>query len=158
MIEPKTIDRCFCDKSNCSFRHMVHGHYELTGDPIPLNRPRMGRGRLFDGQKQQRLVTGITFTQQHKDKPLFEGPLLMIIEFYVAYPVHASKAQRKELYLKPVDKKPDLSNLIKYIEDVATSILYKDDCTITTIKAAKRYNEEAKTIITIVQEVLYEKS
>lgn len=47
--------------------------------------------------------------------------------------------------------KPDLSNLLKWIEDCATGIIYRDDCIIASICAKKLYAESPRTEFTVEQ-------
>ena len=46
---------------------------------------------------------------------------------------------------QPHYSRPDLSNLIKFIEDVATGILYKDDCIIAELVSYKHYDTNPRT-------------
>ena len=41
--------------------------------------------------------------------------------------------------------KPDLSNMLKFTEDVAQSIIYADDCIIAEISAKKIYDHNPRT-------------
>lgn len=41
--------------------------------------------------------------------------------------------------------RPDLSNLIKMVEDIAQSIVYHDDCIISSISAKKTYDLNPRT-------------
>lgn len=140
-----------CPANDCYLK-VNHGHYRLDGDPVSLKRPRMGKQHMFDAQKEQKLITGISLQQQHGAYDLFEGPLLLIAEFFFKMPVKITKKKREELNGQPVEKKPDLSNLIKYIEDAATTVLYHDDCIITTITAIKRYGDEPHTHFVIAED------
>jgi len=122
--------------------------YVIMGDPTPLARARHGKGRTWDSQKQLKLVWGIHLKGQHQDKPLLFGPLLLDITFYMKQPKTKKNKEDKESgdYHKI---KPDLSNLVKFIEDVATNILYKDDCLIAKIIATKVYDENPRTEFTL---------
>ncbi len=141
-----------CGQENCNLLYMVHGHYQLDGPPIPLLRPRLSKRRLWDSQKENKLVTGITLKQQHTHTELFHGPLILIVKFFFGFPKKMPQAQRRKLLHKPYEKIPDLSNLIKYIEDAATTVLYHDDCIITKIRATKQYEAKPRTVFIIGQE------
>ena len=104
----------------------------IKGNPIPLARPRFGRDHIYDSQKKEKYAYALQLRAQMKDKPLFEGPLLLTVEFGIKIP---QKDHKKNSH--PCIKRPDLSNLIKFIEDAALGILYKDDCIITEIRASK---------------------
>lgn len=116
--------------------------YVIQGDPIPLARARHGAKKVYDCQRHQKLVHGIDLRNQHDNQPLFLGPLHLIIVFYVKIPQAQAK---KNISGKPHVSKPDLSNLIKYVEDVATGILYPDDKQVCKITARKEYDEHPRT-------------
>jgi len=50
--------------------------------------------------------------------------------------------------------KPDLSKLVRAIEDAMTGIVYRDDAQITSLHATKLYSSEARTSITIEESEL----
>lgn len=152
MNGPETEKMSSCGQNSCNMGDIVHGHYQLYGIPIPLSRPRISHTHLWDPQKEHKLVTGITLERQHILDRLFAGPLLLIVEFFFGFPKKMSQKQRSILQQQPYEKKPDLSNLIKYIEDAATQVLYHDDCIITNIKAVKRYDDEPRTLFIIAEE------
>ena len=56
-----------------------------------------------------------------------------------------SKKKKDALLGQKHHKRPDLSNLIKYLEDAAQGILFADDATITTINARKIYDMNPRT-------------
>ena len=45
--------------------------------------------------------------------------------------------------------KPDLSNCIKYVEDVCSKVLYRDDCLVSSVVAFKRYDTNPRTEFTV---------
>jgi len=114
--------------------------YVIPGNPIPLARARINHKSMYDSQRNEKLVARVNLRNQHEDKPLFTGPLLLDITFYM--PIVKSRAKQYDKILNTYDfYKPDLSNLIKYVEDVANEILYDDDCLIAKINAKKIYGE-----------------
>lgn len=115
--------------------------YVLLGDPVPLARARLGKYKVYDAQKNAKLVIGITLANQHNDKPLITGPIHLEIVFFM----YTSKPKSKTLLGKAHPCKPDLSNLIKLYEDIATSVLYKDDAQIASISARKVYSDNPRT-------------
>ena len=119
--------------------------YTITGDPVALARARHAEHRVYDSQKQLKLVVGLQFVNQHGDKQKFSGPVLLDIKFFMALP------QKFPLSLPGSyhPYRPDLSNLIKWIEDVATGIIYKDDCIIAQINSQKLYDRNPRTEVTI---------
>jgi Holliday junction resolvase RusA-like endonuclease len=122
--------------------------FVIPGIPIPKARPRFGDGRVYCAQKESILVTGITIQSQFNNEPLFMGPLRLIFVFYM--PI-AQKLRKKGLAGTHHITKPDISNLIKYYEDVCNEIIYHDDCIISEIYAVKRYSDEPRTELTVTQ-------
>lgn len=117
--------------------------YILHGSPVPLARARIANRRMWDSQKELKLVCGIQLAQQHLDHPLFCGPLELDVTFYMPIP---QSSARKRLDGSHCFFKPDLDNLIKFIADVGNGILYKDDACIALIKAKKVYDELPRTV------------
>jgi len=115
--------------------------YIVDGDPIPLKRPRLSTGVVFDSQKKQKLITGISLSNQHNDQPLFDGPLSVDIVFYMKTPIK----KYKDLIGKYHTNRTDLDNLVKYILDAANTILYADDALIAEINAKKVYDARPRT-------------
>lgn len=116
--------------------------YVIKGDPIPLARHRMGAHGAYDIQKKEKLMVGITLASQHDRLPLYEGYLELDITFYL-------KTSKKKPKTGWHNFKPDLSNLVKFVEDVGSGILYVDDSIISSIIAKKMYDENPRTEFTI---------
>jgi len=121
--------------------------YIIPGDPIPLYRARFGGNKnVWDPQKEIKLVTSITLVSQHNDQPLFSGPVHLDIHFFFLTP------KRKQYFNHQWHiYRPDLSNLIKFYEDISTSIIFKDDCLIAKISADKSYDLNPRTEFIITE-------
>lgn len=127
-------------------KKLIHKHYVIEGDPIPLARARMGKQRMWDSQKQKKLYCGIELKRQHGNEPLFEGPLSLDVCFYMPIPKSKSAIQREKLIDTYHTFIPDSDNLIKWICDIASGgVLYDDDCIIAAISAQKVYAEHPRT-------------
>jgi len=87
---------------------------------------------------------GNLIKNQHKGDPLYKGPLHFHITFFMKIPKYLSK---KDLSWHL--KKPDLSNMIKFYEDICSGILYADDKQIVQISAEKKYDNNERTEFTI---------
>lgn len=121
--------------------------YVVGGNPTPLARARHGNKRCWDEQKSLKLVFGIHLRDQHEGSLFFEGPIHVDVSFFMPLP----KSRTKKEPDTPHHIKPDLSNLVKFVEDVGSGILYKDDSIIASMNARKQYSENPRTEITIVQ-------
>lgn len=127
--------------------HKRWARYIIPGNPMALARPRFGtKGRVYDAQKPQKLIHGITLQSQHNDEPFFTGPLHLIMKFF--FPM-ARKRSHLENHWHT--QRPDLSNCIKYYEDIATGICYHDDALIAKIDATKFFSAEPRTELTIME-------
>lgn len=118
----------------------------ILGKPIPWARP--GKSRYsrvaYDTQKDQKEDYKWFFKSEHGNAPLFEGPLHLDLKFFM--PVTESHAKRKlERVGNPHIFVPDLSNLVKFVEDAAVDVLFADDRTIASINAIKIWDETPRT-------------
>lgn len=123
--------------------------YILLGNPIPLARPRFSKGHVWDSQKQSKEKALIDLQKQHGEFALFTGPLSLEITFYLKLPQKSTMRQRTAMLESHHITRPDLSNLVKYVEDVCNGVVYTDDCLITEIVATKCYDFEPRTEFTI---------
>lgn len=119
--------------------------YIIYGDPIPLARARHGNRRTWDSQKQLKLCVGIELARQHKGKELYQGPLFFEVTFFMPIPKSFSQKKQLELIGRYHTVKPDASNLLKLVEDIASDILYKDDALIAQIHCRKVYDARPRT-------------
>lgn len=124
--------------------------YVVNGDPIPLLRARYGRRSIYDSQKNIKLIWSIELQKQHNQKPMLVGqPLHLDVFFYMPIPQNLTPSRRESYKKRYHIFKPDLSNLIKFIEDCATGIVYHDDCLISSISAQKLYDHDTRTEVII---------
>jgi Holliday junction resolvase RusA-like endonuclease len=134
--------------------------YTIIGDPVPLARPRMsGPNRIiYDSQKLIKHQLIHQLINQRGDLPLLSGPCHLDATFYMRMP-QASMKKAKENIGKPHIFRPDLDNLIKFVNDLACmedfddkkGILLRDDCIISSITARKVYDLEPRTVFTITE-------
>lgn len=124
--------------------------YVIIGDPIPLARPRMSNTHVWDSQKHLKFSWGVQLNLQQGNFPLFEGPLHLDVTFYFDIGKVTQK-KRESFKTRHHHYVPDLSNLIKYVEDCAIGIIYKDDCLIAQITSKKLYSDTARTEFTVIE-------
>ncbi len=123
--------------------------FVIPGDPTPLARPRFSHRKIYDSQKNLKLVAALHVQSQQNDAPLLEGALHLDIIFYIKIPESISKKRKEAFYNKPHIFKPDLSNLVKFYEDICSGVVYHDDCIIAAITAKKIYDERPRTEFTL---------
>ncbi len=121
--------------------------YIIKGDPTALKRPRIGRDHIYDPQATLKLVLGLELQRQHGERRKYEGPLAFDIIFFMRIPTKSPKSIHKKYHMY----RPDASNLLKLYEDVATGILYHDDCLIAQISATKIYDINPRVEFTITE-------
>jgi len=127
--------------------------YVLMGDPIPLARCRISRRtyRMYDTQKELKLVSQITLKNQHNQygsRPLYKGPLKVESFFYF----HIPKTKKDTHPLDYKTSKPDVDNLVKLILDMANGILFKDDSQVVEMICHKLYDINPRTEF-IIEEI-----
>ena len=119
--------------------------YILSGDPVPLARARHGKGQTYNAQAPIQNRCKLDLMKQHNKQPLLKGPLHLEIHFYM--PMRSSWAQVKKERLAgtPHIFKPDWSNLLKFVEDCGTGVIYQDDCLIYSVTGTKVYDWYPRT-------------
>ena len=125
--------------------------FEIPGQPIGQGRPKFstinGHARAYDPEKSRNYKAYIRMlaTQAMKDSgfTMIEGACS--IEIFAFFEVPKSKSKKfREAALNGLErptKKPDLSNIIKGIEDALNGLVYKDDSSIVYLSIAKVYSD-----------------
>lgn len=123
--------------------------YIIIGNPTPLARPRFSEyGHVYDSQKQEksRHIDELRF--QNRERSPQEGAVKLEVVFFFGIP--KGKKPKEGLRWLPHQKKPDLSNCIKYLEDICNGILFNDDKQIAEIYARKEYALEPRTEFSVI--------
>lgn len=115
--------------------------YVIKGEPVALARARVAHYRVYDSQKQLKLLWGLELKKQHGDNNVLEGPIFLDIIFYMPIPGSFSQKKRQQTFNQWHIFKPDTDNLTKMVLDIAQEICYKDDCTISKIAVEKVYDD-----------------
>ena len=121
--------------------------YVIKGEPVAWARAGINGKRFYDAQRHIKTAFGITIMSQHGSLPFYEGPIMLDISFVMPIPKRIKDPSSWEGM--PMKSKPDLSNLIKLIEDTGSGILYKDDAIIYKIVAKRVYGVVPRTEFTI---------
>jgi Holliday junction resolvase RusA-like endonuclease len=122
-------------------------NFWIPGDPVPKARARVtmrgGKPRAYtpiQTKKYEELAGGIAAQIMGSAEPL-KTPVRLLIEFGIGIPRSWSQKRRDAaiagLYVPTV--KPDLTNLVKSIEDGMNGIVYRDDSQIVYMVVAKYY-------------------
>lgn len=123
--------------------------YLIDGHPVALKRPRFFEKKVYDSQKAEKLHKGLLLKKQHNDRKPFNGILHFDITFYFPFP--QNKYKRRSLANQQYHiYKPDLSNLIKLVEDVCVDAnIIKDDAIISSVFSVKLYDDNPRTAFII---------
>lgn len=144
-----------------------HRHAERKRtNPFERKNKRFNRLIIYDPQdKQKKFVSkqikaqlNAYFDSENKEivkkasDLSFARSFVLEVCTYHPIPVSDSKAEKnlKLWGLRPHNIKPDGSNLLKFIEDCANKILYKDDCQIVKGSFFKKYSNNPRTEINIM--------
>ena len=85
------------------------------------------------------------FEMHHSPNCVLDGVALRLDVCFTLATPKSQKMQYSKLQGKPHIIRPDTSNMIKYIEDVCSGLIYRDDALISRIVAYKRYGLESYT-------------
>lgn len=127
----------------------------IPGPPIAKGRPRLGKWSTYTPEKTvnyENLVK-YSFIEQCKDVKPLEGPLYLFVKFYMPIPKSESKKNKALMGLDIIKhtKKPDLTNMIKAIEDGLNGFAYIDDSQIVTMYITKKYSETPRVEVEITE-------
>lgn len=123
--------------------------FKILGDPIPLARPRFGRGgKIFtpahcQNAKRRIALEALCSMKGHRK---FHGPLDVEIHFELKMP---KKPKDYQAQGKPHISTPDLSNLIKLVEDALNDVVWYDDALISKILSTKFYGANPSTTVVV---------
>ena len=120
-------------------------------EPTPWRRAGIYGKRFFDLQAS--LKKKIINCFNSPEALLSNKPLHLVMLFLMKIPKSLSKKKKLELNGKPHKKAPDLSNMIKFIEDTFNKYIWEDDRLISKISAEKRYSHISATAFSVVPHV-----
>lgn len=121
--------------------------YIIPITPIPWARPRYnGKTRqFFDKQVAEKEMYRACVRSMHREaiKPFRDCPLELVVTFFMPLPL-SEKLRQKRIEQHYFTARPDLSNLIKFLEDAMQNILFEDDSYIVRINASKVYDKKPR--------------
>jgi len=105
--------------------------FTVPGEPVPWQRPdnRKGGGRMDTPRNKavkQHIALEATKAMRGKNE-LLDGPLKLSVAFFYSWPKSYSHKRRMQPCAFAKDTKPDLSNLVKLVEDALNGIVWIDD-------------------------------
>jgi len=129
---------------------------ELTipGEPVAKSRPRMTKsGFVYTPVKTvnyETLIKELFIIKYPSFQPL-EGPVRMSLSAWLKIPRSASKRKVEAMKggeIRPT-KKPDMSNILKSVEDALNNLAYCDDKQIVECELEKRYGSRPRIELVI---------
>tara|TARA_Y100000310_G_scaffold337057_1_gene423150 strand:- start:414 stop:857 length:444 start_codon:yes stop_codon:yes gene_type:complete len=123
---------------------------EVLGSPYPWRTPRWSPG---GGVFRHPAVTAwqqrIRAVAHHAELVPIEGPVKLVMEFYVRRPRSHWTTTGRLRAGKPLActsrRVGDLTNLYKAAEDALSGVAYTDDCLVVSSSATKRYAAKGET-------------
>lgn len=125
----------------------VSREYCIELPPQAWSRAGLSGKRFFDKQKQEKLAFGLYLAQQHAPEDLLETPLEIDFIFFMPIPM----GKKNKLTDKPHITKPDIDNLIKFMLDTATGVIFKDDKQVIKVSGVKQYDAHPRVTMTVVE-------
>lgn len=122
----------------------------IEGIPLALKRPKICRRKMYNPQCKEMNCFGWLVQEQLDPKFLpIAYPVRLEIVFEMPIPKSLSKKKQNLLEGMSHCVKPDISNLIKFVEDSLNGIVWVDDKCISQIIASKCYSFDPKTVINV---------
>lgn len=125
--------------------------FSIEGKAVPWQRAGLHKGRPFtlkSTRDWQRLVANHARKAMGLYLPM-QGPVSLSVQFHQKVPPSWPRLKRQraiECEIWPTSR-PDLSNLVKSIEDACNGILFEDDAQIVSLQVLKIYSHEPGVLI-----------
>ena len=126
-----------------SVRFVVFGDAAPQGSKTFVGMTESGKGLMKESSKknkpwrQEVSATALA----HRRSPLWDQAVWLRVTFYTAKPKSRAKKKNRRT------TRPDLSKLVRSIEDAMEGIIYVDDGRIEKIEARKKYGMPARAVI-----------
>jgi Holliday junction resolvase RusA-like endonuclease len=123
----------------------------IPGKPVAKHRPKFARrGKFVTVYNDQGTDEGralLEIRRQWIQTPLL-GPISMLAKFTFEWPKSISEKKKQTSIIHHV-KKPDLSNCLKFYEDIFNGWVWKDDSQLYDITVMKEYGDNPRSEFTI---------
>ena len=133
---------------------------KVTGKPVAKARPRFARRgkfvKTYSDQETEESRFYMLAKEQLYKRDVIPGPIGMLAIFEFERPKSHFGTGRNAGRLKPSApghhiKKPDGSNLVKFVEDVLNGLAWADDSQIVDLTVVKRFAAQAATTLYITE-------
>lgn len=129
----------------------------VAGKPVAKQRARVvrnhGRVRSFTPEATVNYELHVRMCAQEAmgGRDPFQQPVAMAVTVFV-HPPQSWSAKRQRLAVEQMfmpTKKPDLSNILKSVEDGMNGVVYRDDSQIVSLNVVKQYSEWQGVSVTV---------
>jgi Holliday junction resolvase RusA-like endonuclease len=128
--------------------------FSVPGQPKGKGTHRTGNGRTYADPATKAYETMVGMCARIAMGPLkpLEGPVSLQIEAVAIPPASWSKERRRRAAsgFEYPTVKPDMSNIVKAIEDGCKAIAWLDDKQVVELQAGKRYGHQACVFVRIM--------
>lgn len=149
-------------RSPISFDNNLINHksvyFDVEGEPFAKQRPRAARkGRfitIYTPNETKKYESKVLSYYNRENRGIqLQGDLTVEIEGIFSIPKSASKIKASKMISGeiPHTSKPDCDNMGKICLDALNGVAYNDDATINKLIISKRYGEDPKVRITIIE-------
>jgi len=116
--------------------------------PKPWTAPRKGKKGFYSPHTDYKKMLQWQIRCQFNQAPL-KGPIEIKTIFYFSPPKDTTFVRRKQMLNNVIHKitRPDLTNILKVLEDAGSGILWEDDNQVVKQTNEKLYGEEDKIIL-----------
>ena len=121
------------------------------GIPVPWSAHKgYGRKAFNPKFKEKQFYQWQIRSQWNRDHSI-KGPVRLYLSFHMPIPKGTSSIRRKQMLngLFHHLKRPDTSNLTKFLEDCLKTIVFEDDSQVCELQAKKLFADVPRTIIQI---------
>lgn len=139
--------------------------FTVLGKPQPAGSKKAfvvrGRPVIVDDAKKSRpwkdsVAAAAQDAMIAADLERLEGPLLLEIDFYVARPAGHYGSGRNAGVVKDSAPRfpavrPDVTKLVRGVEDAMTGLVWRDDAQVVTQTAKKRYGHPERAVVLVWQ-------
>lgn len=126
----------------------VFGKAEPAGSKRAFVMPKTGRAVVVDANskaKPWKAQVAAEAAEAMGGRELLDGALLLDVSFFLPKP--------KSVKRRYPTVKPDVTKLLRGVEDAMTGIVYRDDSQIVVQVASKHYGEPARTLIRVTPQL-----
>ena len=123
--------------------------YVLEGPPIPWMRAGRKGNVYYDKQIKEKVRAQWEIKQQMQGLYSHSEPLKVVLECQMPIPKSWAKVKQKNAIGKPHASRPDVDNLLKFVDDALNNILWVDDALIYEVHIRKFYSDEPKTRLSV---------